>query len=329
MKQNNKGPVSLKLLQTGTFVNIIDDRYSPVIPARPSSESHEIDDNVVDISKFYCPGLITLNANTRSTESALKAIREESNLYRYNSYVIWKWHDNTSSTLDAGVVYRGFNNSFTTNSSTLLPKNELVCNNYVDTNSNTTIVWNVPGIGMMVWIYDPHYRYKEDYYIDQSTMDLHVSRTLMSYKDIDIYNDLDTKIIDDDGKYLFNIATNNPVSISVDNSKIIYQQPELTQLDDAEIDDKESDTAENHKLCGNWRLILPRVNSFVLKNDETNTQWIPMKMQIIKGVTGTDIGTVTDSNGNDVSTKSIVINESTEGISLNIFNQDTGEWEKI
>ena len=328
LKQNHKDPVLLKLLQTGTFVNIIDDRYSPVIPARPSSESHEIDDNVVDISKFYCPGLITFNAYTRSTESALKAIKE-SNLYRYNSYVIWRWKDNTSNTLEAGVVYRGFNNSFTTNSSTLLPKNELVCNNYVDTNSNTTIVWNVKGIGMMVWIYDPHYRYKEDYYIDQATMDLHVSRTLMSYKDIDIYENTDTKIIDDDGKYLFNIATNNPVSISVDNSKIIYQQPELTQLDDAEIDNKESDTAENHKLCGNWRLILPRVNSFTLQNDETKTQWIPMKMQIIKGVTGTDIGTITDSNGNDVSTKSIVINESTEGISLNMFNQDTGEWEKI
>ena len=54
-----------------------------------------------------------------------------------------------------------------------------------------------------------------------------------------------------------------------------------------------------------------------------------MKMQTIKGRSIFDIGTVNDQYGNDVSTKSIIINEDVDGISLNMFNSKTGKWEKI
>jgi hypothetical protein len=327
LKRDNMEPVSLELLQTGTFINIIDKTYSPVLPARPSSESHEIDDNVVDMCKYYCDGLITLNASSRDVNSVIKAIKE-SNIYRYNSYVIWRWSDNTSTSFVAGVVYRSFNNLFSTDTTTLLPKNELVCNNYVDTNPNTTIVWNVECVGMLVWMYDPKYNKKEDYSIDPATMNLDIARKTMSYNDID-FNGKNIKIIDDNNKYTFNVLTNNPACLDSNNTNVIYQQPELTQLDDVMVGLDANNTIDSHKLCGNWRLVFPRVESYVLSNDKTNTQWIPKRMQLVKGSIGDEIGTITDSEGNDVSTKTIVVNESPDGISLNMFNQTTGQWEKI
>ena len=103
----------------------------------------------------------------------------------------------------------------------------------------------------------------------------------------------------------------------------------MTQLEDAVVGGFMSNTSENHRLCGNWRLVFPRVQSFKLKNDKTNTEWIPMKMQTIKGRSISDVGSVTDKYGNDVSIKSIIINEDVNGISLNMFNSNTGKWEKI
>ena len=123
--------------------------------------------------------------------------------------------------------------------------------------------------------------------------------------------------------------TNKPISIDDNVTSPIYQQPDMTQLDDAMIGQFMSATSKEHMLCGNWKLVFPRVQSFKLKNDKTNTEWIPMKMQTIKGRSIFDIGTVNDQYGNDVSTKSIIINEDVDGISLNMFNSKTGKWEKI
>ena len=327
LKKNDSDPVPLEVLQSGTFVNIIDKKYSPILPARPSSESHEIDDNVVDMCKFYCDGLVTLSAASRSINDVIKKIKD-SVLYRYNSYVIWKWLDDESTMFVAGVVYRSFNNTFTTDTTTMLPENELICNNFVDTNPNTTIVWNVPKIGTMVWMYDPMYRKKEEYSIDPATMDINIYRKEVSYNDIDCKGK-SLKIIDDNNKYTYNVITNNPSCVNSSNQDIIYQQPDLVQLDDVMVGLDADQTIESHKLCGNWRLVFPRVESYRLTNDSTNTQWIPKRMQIIKGSVNSDIGTVTDSEGNDVSTKSIVVNESANGISLNMFNQSTRQWEKI
>ena len=256
-------------------------------------------------------------------------------MLRFDSYVLWRWvntEDIDNKEFEYAIVYRSFNNLFTTDEITMLTENKLRCDNFVHTNANTTIVWDVEGVGVMMWVYDPSYNKKEEYYIDPETMELHVTRNDITYTDIDIRPGSDgniPEIVDINGRYKFNIMTNNPISIDDNVTSPIYQQPDMTQLDDAMIGQFMSATSKEHMLCGNWKLVFPRVQSFKLKNDKTNTEWIPMKMQTIKGRSIFDIGTVNDQYGNDVSTKSIIINEDVDGISLNMFNSKTGKWEKI
>ena len=80
---------------------------------------------------------------------------------------------------------------------------------------------------------------------------------------------------------------------------------------------------------GNWRLVFPRVESFTLRNDITGTEWVPMRMQIIKGRYISDVGTVRDANNNDVSMKTLVMSDTSTGEELRIFNSATKTFEKI
>ena len=335
LNNNNEDPTTIVTLQTSSFINIIDKNHSPVKkPNTSSSDDNEVDNTTVDMCKFYCDGIHTAVANEKSINS-IKNRLKELNMLRFDSYVLWRWintEDIDNKEFEYGIVYRSFNNLFTTDEITMLPTNKLKCDNFVHTNGNTTIVWDVENVGVMMWIYDPTYTKKESYWIDPSTMELHVTRDDISYKDIDIRGDNNNDvpiIVDENGRYQFNIMTNNPACVDDNVVSPIYQQPDMTQLEDAVIGGFMSNTSENHRLCGNWRLVFPRVQSFKLKNDKTNTEWIPMKMQTIKGRSISDVGSVTDKYGNDVSIKSIIINEDVNGISLNMFNSNTGKWEKI
>lgn len=328
LKENGKERTNLKTFQTGSFVNIVDDEHTPV------EKTNIIDiDRIVDMCKFYCDGLFILTAETKSAFGVVAKIKDDKTLYRYNSYVIWRWldpDDPDNKRFQVGVIYRSFNNIFSTIDNSLLPENKLYCDNFVDTNPNTTIVWNVSNVGMMVWMYDPKYNIKEEYLIDEATSDLHVERLELSYNDVDFKDGSNTKIIDDEGKYTFNVLTNNPVAtVSTEQSEYIYRQPDLFSLEHVRVGLNASETPPEEKLIGNWRLVLPRINGFRLEKDGTNTQWIPKKMQLIKGHIGEEIGKITDSNGNNVSEKMIVVNESSSGISLKMFNSINGEWEKI
>lgn len=331
---NNSDPSSIITLQTASFVNIIDKTHSPVDIKSLADDNEENDKTIVDMCKFYCDGIHIDTAYNKSVNS-IKQRLQELNVMRYDSYVIWRWlnDDNINDlTFEYGIVYRSFNNTFTTDQSTLLPKTKLKCDNFVHTNANTTVVWDVEGVGVMMWIYDPLYTKKEEYFIDPNTRELHITRTDMNYSNIDIRVDSNgniPEIIDKNGKYKFNIMTNNPMNVDNNVKSPIYQQPEMTQLSDAMVNQFMSNTDKKHMICGNWKLVFPRVQSFSIRNDKTNTKWIPMKMQTIKGTNITDIGVINDEYGNDVSVKNIVISEDSNGISLNMFNRTTGKWDKI
>ena len=282
------------------------------------------------LGMLFCGTVFAEEKTVNSVRDKLK----EMNVLRFDSYVIWRWVDPASKTnkmCEFGIVSRSVNNLFTTDQITMLPTNKLNCDNFVHTNANTTIVWDVEGVGVMMWVYDPTYTKKEKYWIDAATRELHISRTEMSYGDIDIRKSISEDIpeIVKDGKLMFNIMTNNPICIDDTSVSPIYQQPEMTQMNDTVIGSSIDNIASNHRLCGNWKLVFPRVQSFKLKNDKTNTEWIPVKMQTIKGRSISDIGTVYDSSGNDVNAKSLIINEGTEKIEIKMFNSNTGKWEKI
>ena len=327
-KRNNEDPMTVNVMQSASFVNIIDTDKSPVVPSE-ASDDDTLRENIVDMCKLHCDGLLDAIAPEKSTTAVFETLRSR-NAVRYDSYIIWRWKDPTNPNnkyFEYGVVYRGFNNLFTTDSSTMLPKNELKCDNYVHLNGNTTVVWNVNGVGPMLWVYDPNYTKKEDYYINPETMDLHVHRSEMTYADIDIRQP-NGEIINvvEGGVYKFNIITNNPMIVPHDPSPI-YQQPDIQNI--ITVDTAEEFVPENKKPKGNWRLVFPRVESYRLTNDQTGTEWIPMKMQVIKGRGITDIGNVLDADGNNVSMKSLIVVDTVDGEKLSIYNSTRENFERI
>ena len=339
MKDDHEDISSLKVLQTSTCINVIDKTKTPVVP---SLTSEDVDlDNVVDLCKWYCEGiidqyrdsygdLVPLSSEGKNAES-VRAKLEELNVLRFDSYVVWRWKEPSNinnKEFEYGVIYRGFNNNFSTDTTTLLPTNELHCDNFVHTNGNTTIVWDVPGIGVMMWVYDPESTEKEDYFIDPETMDINIIRSNATFDKIDIRANDGTeipKIIDDNGNFQFYVMTNNPAEVRVTESFPIYQQPLMTDLNNY----RPGYSADGKYLKGNWKLVFPRVNTYTLKDDLNNTIYIPKKMQVIKARSISGIGAVYDEDGNDVSIKSLVISEDNDGLHLNMFNSSRHRWEEI
>ena len=80
---------------------------------------------------------------------------------------------------------------------------------------------------------------------------------------------------------------------------------------------------------GNWKLVFPRCESFKLTNVHDGTTFKPVKLQIIRGESLPQFGDVTDENGNTVNAKTLILNSSNDGVSLNAYNSQTGGWEKI
>lgn len=335
-KNNNEEPTTITALQTASFVNIVDKNKTPVRPVFNSDNSDNFKDRTtVDLCKFYCEGFNTAVAPYKTIKGIIDRLNELNEL-RFDSYIAWKWNNMTdpqNMEFTYGIISRSFNNLMTTDTTTTLPASGLKCDNFIHTNGNTTVVWDVPNIGVMMWIYNPSYTKKENYFIDAETRDLHVTKDEMTFKNIDIRADENgniQKIVNENGILQFNILTNNPMSVdSSKNGSAIYQQPDYIQYDDLMMGQSISRIHKNHNICGNWQLVFPRIQSFRLTNDITNTEWIPMKMQVIKGRDIDESGTVTDEFGNDVNAKSVIISENDDSVSMKMFNSKIKKWIKI
>ena len=198
----------------------------------------------------------------------------------------------------------------------------------------------------------PNYKIKETYILDAETKDLSVIRNKMTYADIDIYKPssltVDTTIVNTENGYLdCYVLTTNPISARFnpddsDESYKPYHQPELTQIaygNGSSGDNINEFTGDKDykNMFGNWRLVFPRVNSVKFVNDAANTVYNPMRMQILKG-NDIPVGSsnrITDENGNDITTKNVVITQVTDPdtgivkLRMVAFNPKTGKWEIV
>ena len=105
----------------------------------------------------------------------------------------------------------------------------------------------------------------------------------------------------------------------------------MTAMTSVVIGANKNDTPDEQKMKGNWTLVFPRISSYTLSNDVTHTQYIPKKLECIKGrdILVTDNTRVFDENENDVSMKAVIISENTDETTMKVFNSTEHRWENV
>ena len=318
----NHDPTSVDTLVTSTFVNIIDTTKAPLPLANSTT--------TVDMTKFYCNGILKLSADARTSEAVLEKMKSVG-LLRDNTYVFWKWSSTSGTNFEGGCIYQSFNNYRSTDQSTLLPKNDLEYPKYVNTNANTTIVWDVRGVGVMMWIYNPMYDKSEHYTLDPDTHDLNIDRVVNSWDAIEIRNPTSSQAVSlfDSSKLCkYNIWTNHPKYSSQKTNDSVYAQNVFVEI----ITVGTSIATANHDtpLVGNWQLVFPRVHSFRFSNDKNNVSYTPTQMQVIRGSSiDTGEGIVDEVTGYRADMKTLLISDTQGGSKLKVFNPNTSTWEII
>jgi hypothetical protein len=221
-----------------------------------------------------------------------------------------------------------------TDTTSLLPVNQLNTNKFVHSNINTTMVWDVPEVGVMMWRYHPTYTKKETYVIDPETRDLKIEKTDMSWKDIKIY-DLSTGttygMISEKGYFKYNILSNN-IGIyqgESTDSDVFYQQPELHVLANTTTSNIYSDTHAPAPPMGNWQLIFPRIHEYTIKNVVDGRTFTPMQLQLIRGDHLNQVDEVLNEEKHVINHKIIVASDTNDGVILKMYNTELGRWEQI
>ena len=328
-QSTNVDPTSLDTLSTSTFINVIDQNKTPV--KIPNISNANTSNNVeVDITKFYCNGILTLSALDRKTD-AVFAEMERNNLIRNNCYVFWNWVSTSGNQFKCGVIYRSLNNLVSTENTTMLPKNDLKYPHNVDTNANTSIVWDVPNVGIMMWVYNPAYKKCEKYSIDTGTKNLHIDRVASSWDNIEIRNPVGSStlsLVDSSKIFQYNVWTNCYPYATQKTNDSIYAQYKFVQIISKGTTLSNANT--NKPLVGNWELVFPRVHSFKFSNDSRNIFYSPVQMQTLRGSNLGNIGSVIDEvTGYNVNQSTLVLNETDSGIGVRAFNPETSKWETI
>lgn len=312
---------SLDVITTPSFINIVDTTH---IPFSPSDNDTRIE---VDLNKLTCSGVFEDgHADQKSGPYVMKWLKENNKL-RYDSYVFWKWNntsDDSATGFTYGIITRSFNNYQSTDTVTLLPDNLLNCQSYVHSNEQTTVVWNIDGFGPLMWVYDPRNNYHEKYSIDPDTGDIKLTRDSRPFTTVDMYNTPTFKLIDDNGKLLYNIWTNNPVQQTETWEKDpIYQQPEFRELG------RIGSSISSINPVGCWRLVYPRVNTYHLARTDNNLSFDAIKMDVIRGSNLGNIGDVLNSNNQVVNKKILVMDRQSKGTALRVFNEQTNTWDNV
>ena len=325
-KNSGVSDTTLRVISTSSFVNIVDDTKTPVYD--PSDVSKPL----IDFNKFYCNRIYTGLANRKDFSDVLFYIKNINN-GRFDSYLIWRWvdeNDPRNRNFEYGIIHRSFNNLQSTNTVSYLPDNDLLYKNYVHTNTSTTISWNIDNIGSMIWTFNPNANVYESYIIDPNTRELKVDRKRLTWDMVEVYTDnYQTKIdlVDSDGILQWNIASNiMRYSGNIIARVPIYQQPDYTN----ELSKGSSiyGIQTQYNPLGSWQLIFPRVQSFTFKNNQ-NISYTSMKMNILRNPDLQDTTDVLDSNNKPVNYKTIVLKTNDDTTSLNVYNSETGKWEKI
>ena len=327
-QSQNQQRVGVTAMITSTFINIIDEGKTPLTPNSSSGQDDESTLRRVDLCSWRCDRIIHgVNTSVKTFEGVLTKLKEDGVL-QYDCYVAWQWvndEDPRNTLFNYGIITRSMNNYVTTDVTTTLPGNDLRYKSYVHTNPSTTVVWDAPGVsGVMMWVYDPSSTMVEKYIVDPETQDLYADRDYVDWNTIMLDG---SEIITDD-KFNWNIMTNNPVALHISHpgsNEPIYQQPEFVNI----INKGDVFSMKKTRPVGNWKLVFPRCESFRLRNVTDGTTFKPVRLQMIRGENLPSFGDVIDENGNTVNAKTLILNSSSDGVSLNAYNSQTGTWEKI
>lgn len=317
--------VTIYSYNTAASMNIVDQNATPV---RIPPTSGEVDNRtVIDINKFYSRGFAKLTAQQKNVTGVIAAIKSVG-LDAFDSYIIWKWVSEAGSNrqFEFAVIRRSLNNYRSTDSSSSLPNNDLVCKRFVHTNPGSTVVWNVDRVGPMVWMFNPESTTHEKYYVDSNTRDLCVTRTEITWADVEV-TDISRReridIVDADGLLKYNILTNSSAWISGHATTPIYQQPDYQQLSNCTIGSTPGIVPK-----GTWELVFPQIHTFTFRNENTSVSHTPVRMHVIRG-NNMNPDVVSDENGNAINYKTLLMstNSDTNRVELKSYNPNTGDWD--
>ena len=324
-KKSGVKETTLQTITTSTFVNIVDTTLTPIYDMKTANT------NVIDINKFYCHRIRRARAASKRFDSILQKIKFL-NDDRFDSYIIWRWvSDNPSDfNFEYGIVHRSFNNLQSTDITSSLPINELPTQNYINTNASTTIAWDVKDFGSMIWVFNPRSNVRETYTINSQSRDLNIERQNLTWKDIEVYTDnFQTKVdmVDSSGKLLWNIASNVPSTTRVSETPI-YQQPDYTS--NIAIGTIAQNISPDNQPRGTWQLVFPRVQTYHFRNATNGAEYTPLRLGVIRGINVQPNTDVLDSYGNPVNYKTLIVDSTdSNASSIKVYNDSTGEWNKI
>lgn len=337
--------IMMQAFTTASSINVVDTNCTPVhVPSTAASSGSDTYDDltVIDINKMYCRGLRRLSAYGKSEGAVLEKIRENGG-NQFDSYIFWRWVDPSDSLnfeFEYGIVHRSLNNLQSTDRTSMLPGNDLVSPEYVHTNTQTTIMWNVPHVGPMVWMFDPMSDVHEKYYVNAHTRDLYVVREKLSWESVEVCDaagTTHTSIIENAGSVsahsIYNVYSNSPAYSTADTTSEIYQQPEFVKLF--------SDNAGGSVLTskaprGSWRLVFPSIpatGTYKLKSSspDDGREFTPVRMSILRGANVGNTTDVLNEDGDPVNYKMLLMDENTATgrVDLKVYDQESHEWSQI
>jgi hypothetical protein len=316
--------VAIKTISSATSINVIDDTTTPVI--LPESSTEHNDRTIVDINKFHCDYIGTATATSRTTASVFAKMKELK-INHYDSFIIWRFENSTSKTFQYGVIKRSLNNYISYDTNSNLPVNKLDNPYYVHTNPSTTVTWNIPLVGPMVWTFNPKTNKKEMYQVDPTSRSLQITRTPLLWTNIEVYtNNFQTHIdlVDDNGRSLWNIISS--VGYLEQYQDPIYKHPAYDYNNPLVSVGDDLTNVELPETIGMWQLVYPRVQTFRFANADNSVTYTPVRMNLIRGTEVSSDTVVVDSDDHNVNYNTCIINDTGVDTELKIYNEDNGHW---
>lgn len=335
--------IPLSTISTSSMINVIDTECTPFSETVDTSLIH------VDINGFRVTRAKKLNTTSKSTEGVLNALKANYDGI-FDSYLVWRWTEPSSLTsyeFEYAFIYNTFSNIMNDDVNTYIPMNELRYNSYVNTNANTSVLWDIKGVGPMMWVYSPIYMKHEKYHIDPLTHDVFMTCThesgigCMEWSDFVIETDNGpVPIVSASGRLNWYLMSNRPGDLpryTPSNIDPIYQQPEYAYLNRTQSSDGSVINALISDITspqGNWRLVFPRIHSYTLKTVQNNTVHKEVQLRMLQSIKGRNlnksvIDNVTDSEGHNINNKCVIFNETQAGTQMIMYNSETGKWDTI
>lgn len=316
---------NLDVISTASFVQVLNGRVkrTPII----EDTSVPIPNTSFDMNMFYGEQRLNFSVSELTDDNVVKGVASvNGGIVPADCYIAWKALD--SSNVEAWIIHRSFNNLRSDATTTTLPDNNLKYPNYVNSNTNTIVSWDVENVGPMVWIFNPEYKYHETYVLDKTTCKLVIKRDKMSWRNIVFRTNNvreEVSLFDSNNNITYNIITNSLSHATTPSGGSIYQQPNFIRLINAGASEA---SINNSKIpTGNWQCIFPRVSEFMLTNSETGKSVVPIEMQALRNVVVEDTDHITEvNNGFDVTNKTMIMKDTSNGVEIKVWNSTENRW---